>query len=343
MPNPSILLVGVFASQTGSNHGQGEDLARRLQDIGWSVLTTSSAVARSRRITEMLFTAWRHRSEYELAQVDVYSGKAFIWAELVCFVLRRIGKPYVLVLRGGNLPEFARRHGRRVRRLLGSARSIITPSPYLSEHMETYCRAIEVIPNALDLERYPFRMRTRFDPRLMWIRGFHEIYNPTLAVEVVRRLEHQFPSVTLAMVGPDRGDGSRQRTVEHAHEVGVFQRVSFLGGVPKRDVPLWLDKGDIFLNTTSVDNTPVTVIEAMACGLGIVSTDVGGIRYLLEHNVNALLTPSDDAEAMAAAVKKVISSPDIGRHLAENAREKVRSMDWNVVMPRWVGCFKAAQ
>ena len=67
-------------------------------------------------------------------------------------------------------------------------------------------------------------------------------------------------------------------------------------------VPSELNEFDIFLNTTFVDNTPVSVLEAMACGLCVVSTDVGGLSFLLEHEGDALLVPPDNPKAMAAAV-----------------------------------------
>jgi glycosyltransferase involved in cell wall biosynthesis len=96
-----------------------------------------------------------------------------------------------------------------------------------------------------------------------------------------------------------------------------------------------MSQGDIFLNTTNVDNTPVSVLEALACGLCVVSTDVGGIPYLLEHEEDALLVPPDDAEAMAAAVRRVLTEPGLAERLSRNARKKAEGFDWSVVLPQW--------
>ena len=106
---PTILLVGNFLSGSGFNRGVCEDLAERLAQVGWPVITTSKKPVRPARLLDMVWTAWRRRNEYRLAQVDVYSGPSFLWAEAVCAVLRRAGKPYVLTLHGGALPDFARR------------------------------------------------------------------------------------------------------------------------------------------------------------------------------------------------------------------------------------------
>jgi glycosyltransferase involved in cell wall biosynthesis len=96
-----------------------------------------------------------------------------------------------------------------------------------------------------------------------------------------------------------------------------------------------LNGGDVFLNTTRVDNTPVSVLEAMACGLCVVSTNVGGIPYLLQHGHDALLVPSDNAEAMAGAVRRILTEPGLAAQLSANARGTASGCDWSAVLPQW--------
>lgn len=84
-----------------------------------------------------------------------------------------------------------------------------------------------------------------------------------------------------------------------------------------------------------MDNAPVTVTEAMACGLCVVSTAVGGIPYLLTHEEDALLVPPNDPEAMAAAVRRILAEPGLARRLSENARKKTEKFDWSVILPQW--------
>jgi glycosyltransferase involved in cell wall biosynthesis len=256
-------------------------------------------------------------------------------------MLRRVGKPYVLTLHGGNLPNYARRLPDRVRRLLESARAVTTPSDYLRNQMSAYRSDLQLLPNALDLQAYRFRRRTQPQPALVWLRAFHEIYNPTLAPRVVQLLAADFPELRLIMVGPDKGDGSLENTREAARQLGVLDRLSFPGSVPKADTPSWLEKGDIFLNTPDVDNTPVSVIEALASGLCVVSTNVGGMPYLLEHERDALLVPPDDPVAMAAAVRRLLTEPELADRLSVAARAKAEHHDWAVVLPQWEALLRA--
>ena len=318
-----------------------EDLAWQLSRVGWQVITASDKPKRLGRLLDMVATAWRRRREYEVAYVEVYSGKAFFWAEAVCLVLRLAARPYVLNLHGGALPSFARRWPGRIIRLLKSAVAVVTPSPYLLEKMKPYRTDLRVIPNGLNLQNYPTKIRFRPQPHLVWLRAFHAIYNPTLAPRVLSKLSQEFSDISLVMVGPDK-DGSLSQTQKVTSELGLSDKVRFPGKIPKVDVPLWLQPGDIFLNTTNVDNTPVSVIEAMACGLCIVSTDVGGIPYLLDHEQDALLVPPDDADAMAGAVQRILTEPGLAGHLSRHARQKAEGFDWPVILPKWEELFAMA-
>ncbi len=336
---PAVLLVGNFLSAALGTRGVCEDLAVGLQAAGWSVITTSSRLSRVVRLADFLMTVWRERNRYEIALVDVYSGQAFLWAELVCLALRILRKPYVLTLHGGNLPVFAKRSGGRVKHLLQSASVVTTPSPYLLEQMNAYRSDLVLLPNSLDLAKYQFRHRSHPKVTLVWLRAFHHLYNPSLAVKVVALLATHYPAIKLLMIGPDKGDGSRETMMSLAQELGVHERVTCPGMVPKSETARWLQQGDIFLNTTRVDNTPVSVLEAMACGLCIVNTNVGGIPYLLENEYDALLVPDDDAAAMAEAVRRLITEDGLAARLSYNGRRTVEEFGWSKILPKWEDLF----
>ncbi len=332
---PALLLVGNFLSATIGVPGVSEGLAQQLRAAGWTVQTTSDQPGRLARVSDMLHTVWQQRRAYDLAHVEVYSGPAFRWAEAVCGLLRRLHKPFVLTLHGGNLPDFARQHPARVRKLLQSAAAVTTPSRYLREQLQPYRADLRLLPNPLHLRAYPFLLRTHAAPRLVWLRSFHTIYNPTLAPRVVALLQDEFPALNLTMIGPDKGDGSLQATQQTARDLGVAKRIAFPGAIAKAEVGAWLQRGDVFLNTTNIDNTPVSVLEALACGLCVVSTNVGGLPYLLTHEHDALLAPPDDAPAMAAAIRRVLTDAELATGLSQHGRQLAETCDWTIVLPQW--------
>jgi glycosyltransferase involved in cell wall biosynthesis len=337
----SVLLVANFLSVNGLNRGYSEELADRLEAGGRRVVRTSSEVGRVRRMLDMLATVWRRRRDYEVALIDVFSGPSFVWAEAVAFELRRLGKPYVLTLRGGSLPEFAKRWPRRVRRLLQSAVAVTAPSGFLVDGMRAFRADLTVVPNALELDGYAFVGRERIAPRIVWVRAFHAIYNPILAVEVLARIAAKHSTARLVMIGPDK-DGSQRTVEQRAVGLGVRDRLDIVGRIPKREIPAHLTAADVFLNTTNVDNAPLSVLEAMASGLCVVSTSVGGIPFLLEDGETALLVPPNDVDAMTAAVERILGDAALANRLSSNARAVAASRDWSQVLPQWERLIEAA-
>lgn len=336
---PRVFIAANFLSSSGGSRSVVEDLAGRLQARGYRLITASHHRGGLPRGAHMLATAVARRGEYDVAVVDLYSGRAFLIGEALSVALKALGRPFVLVLRGGSLPEFSARHSGRVRACLARAAAVAAPSEYLLEEMRPFHDALRLLPNPIDLAAYEARVRRAVHPRLVWLRSFHEIYNPTLAPQVVALLAKEFPQVRLTMVGRDKGDGSLRRTREVASALGVADRIDFPGGVLKSDVPAQLSRGDIFINTTDVDNTPVSVIEALASGLCVVSTNVGGVPRLLDDERDALLVPPADAGAMAAAVRRLLVDAPLAERLSRAGLEKAGQFDWSLVMPQWESLF----
>jgi glycosyltransferase involved in cell wall biosynthesis len=331
-----VLMVSNFLLASVGTRGVCDDLALRLASAGWPVLTTSSRSNRAARLLDMLRTSWNRRHLFDVAQVDVFSGPAFLWSELVCLLLRQIGKPYILTLHGGNLPAFGRRWSWRLRRQLRLAAAVTTPSRYLFEAMRPYRRELKLLPNSLDVSAFQFRLRHDVSPRLVWLRKFHHLYNPSLAPRTVALLKDEFPELHLTMIGPDKGDGALAHTQRTSTELGLSARhISFQSTIPASQVPCELEKSDIFLNTTNFDNTPVSILEAMAGGMCIVSTEVGGIPFLLEDGYDSLLVPPDEPLAMARAIRRILTEPGLAQRLSFNARRKVEEFDWSKILPQW--------
>ena len=342
MTQPTALVIGNFSSSWGASPTASEAFAQRLGTVGWRVLTASHKRRRLVKLADMLWTTWRSRRDYDVACVDVYSGAAFVWAVAVCSLLRMLGKPYVLSLHGGGLPEFALRWGRSLHKLAANSAGVVAQSGYLAACLPEDKSLVVEIPNGIDIGLYPFRARPTPEPRLVWLRAFHEIYNPCLAVRVLAILKPDLPAATLTMVGSDKGDGSLAATRNEAKALGVSAHVEFPGGVAKSNVPAWLSKGDIFLNTSDFDNTPVSVEEALACGLCVVSTDVGGMPYLVENGADGLLVAPRDPEAMAAAVRQILRDQGLAGRLSAAGRQKAQDFDWSRVLPKWEELLSAA-
>jgi len=332
---PSVLIVSNFLGGARGTHPISADLSNRLREQGWRVWTTSPQWGKLRRLLDMVWTIWFRRNQYHVAHVDVFSGPAFRWAEVSALALTLLRRPYSLTLHGGRLPKFSDTRSTRVSRLFGSAEIISVPSGYLLEAMAAYSDRLRLLPNPLALEDYPYRKRAHLAPRLIWLRAFHPIYDPVAAVRVLHRLVPDFPQVALTMVGPDKGFGALEAVKEEARQLGVSDRLEIRGWLDKSEIGELLSEFDVFINTTKVDNTPVTVMEALASGLCVVSTNVGGLPHLLEDGSEGLLVPPEDPDAMAQAVARLLREPELASQLSVAGRRRAEEWSWRRLLPRW--------
>ncbi|WP_296386761.1 glycosyltransferase family 4 protein, partial [Winogradskyella sp.] len=152
------------------------------------------------------------------------------------------------------------------------------------------------------------------------------------AVLVLEKLLKMKYTARLTMVGPDV-DGSLIQVKKLAKNKNLD--VSFTGKLSKQEWIALSEECNVFINTTNYDNTPVSVIEAMALGLPVVSTDVGGLPYLIDDKEDGLLVPPQDVDSMVNAIIKLKSNEALRAGLINKARSKVEKFDWNCVKHKW--------
>jgi glycosyltransferase involved in cell wall biosynthesis len=225
------------------------------------------------------------------------------------------------------------RYPRWTTRVLRRADAIVVPSPFLQRAVARYGFTAHVVPNAIDVSAYPYRHRRQLAPRLLWMRTFHPIYNPEMAVRVLARVKKRHPLATLVIAGQDKGIESDARQL--ARVLKVEEGVRFVGFLDLGAKIREASAADIFLNTNHIDNTPVSVIEACAMGLPVVATNVGGISDLLNHGKTALLVPDDDDCAMAEAVEQLLNEPDLAGSLSAAGRRLAERLSWDETRPQW--------
>lgn len=334
----NLLYIGDQLSKHGFTPTSIETLGPMLQSEGHALFYASSLKNPILRFLDMACMVLKKRNRVDCILIDTYSTKNFWYAVATGFLARCFNIPYIPILRGGDLPNRLTRSSKIARTLFGKAYVNIAPSRYLENAFVSFgIQNIAYIPNTIVLENYPVYPKHYDVPRLLWVRSFASLYNPTLAIDVFESVKRIYPDASLTMIGPDK-DGSLERARAYAHSKNL--EVVFTGRFSKKEWIAYSKQCNVFINTTNFDNTPVSVMEAMALGFPVVSTNVGGIPFLLEDTVDALLTDPDDSTAMVAAVLKLISDAPLRDRLVENARRKAQAWDWKAVKLLWKEVLK---
>jgi glycosyltransferase involved in cell wall biosynthesis len=328
-----ILYIGNVGSVQSKGVTVIETLGAGLEER-YLVHRASGKRTRAARLVHMLASVALLRKRVSTVLIDTYSTTSFFYALAVSQLCRLLTIPYVAILHGGRLPERLDRSPRLSRSLFLHAAMNVAPSPYLEKRFRENDFPVSVIPNSISISDCPFRPREHHRPRLLFVRALARVYNPEMAIRTLAHLSRRFPRAELCMVGPER-EGMRNRCQNLAAELGCADRVSFTGQLEKRYWHQLSARYDIFVNTSETDNMPVSLIEAMALGLPIVSTRSGGIPDLIEDGKDGFLVPRNDPEAMTERIVRLLEDDRLARTLALNGRRKAAQFDWEVVKHHW--------
>ncbi|MFN2447165.1 MAG: glycosyltransferase family 4 protein [Vicinamibacterales bacterium] len=336
---PRLCVVGPMV---GRHHGrvthQGQIVADGLRAAGYEVLAVSAQANRYMRLADIIATLLRNRRRIDVLIVQVYGGPSFVVEDIASRFGRLFQQRIVMVLHGGAMPTFMSRFPAWSRRVLQRADVIVTPSRFLSRALEGHALDARVIPNTIHLTDYEYRHRARVRPRLLWMRSFHDTYNPMMAVRTLARLRKSFPDASLVMAGQDSGLEAEVRAA--ASRLGLDEAIRFPGFLDAAGKRRESRDADVFLNTNRVDNMPVAIVEAAAMGLPVVAAGVGGICDLLTDGETGLIVPDDDDAAMAEAVQRLLLEPGLAGRLSAEGRRLAEQSSWDNVRPRWEQTFR---
>ncbi|QIE60639.1 glycosyltransferase family 4 protein [Rasiella rasia] len=334
MKPQKILYVGNKLAHKGSTATAIDVLAPRLVEEGFSVISISDKKNKFMRMIDMLCTVWMQASSSQVVLIDTYSTLNFQYAVYTAKICRWKKTPYIPILHGGNLPNRLKNSSSKSKKLFGNALINVAPSHYLIDTFKAHGFTNLIhIPNTIAIDKYAFKLRKNPRARLLWVRSFSEIYNPLLAISVVKELQQQGLDVSLTMVGPQK-DSSFDACKQLVETENL--PVTFTGKLEKSQWIKLSEAHDIFINTTNFDNTPVSVLEAMALGLPVVSTNVGGLPFLINHDVDGVLVSPNSISAFTTAINGLLEDPETAQRIARQARQKVEKFDWDVVKQQWI-------
>ncbi len=308
-------------------------LSELLEKEGFRVVRASDKKNIFLRMADMIYTVWKHRDAGYIL-IDTFSTKNFYYAWIISQMARIMNIPYIPILHGGNLPQRLKKSPVLSNMIFRNAYVNVAPSGYLKKVFDESGYQTTYIPNTIPIDRYPFKKRKTFGPELLWVRSFAKHYLPGNAVKVLHHLSQTYPNARLCMVGPDK-DGTLDKVKQLVKQYQLEDKVEFTGALSKEEWRKKSEAYDFFINTTAVDNTPISVMEAMALGLVVVSTNAGGLTFLLEHGKDSILTDVNKPEQMARAIRELIQNPGKAQTLAGNARKKAGSFDWENVKKLW--------
>lgn len=319
----NVLLICNYKPKVGGISGQVDILQKMLQADGHTAEVFSTKAPLLRRML-LPFKLKSTGNDFDVFHIHCCSKWGFLPAVIGVSVGRRLGKRIVLTYHGGGGEKFFDRHPKLVRHFLTRTDANIVLSGFLAQVFEKHGLPFVTIPNILELDDSLFRQREMLQPNYICTRAHEPLYNIPCILRAFRKVQSIRPEATLTLVG---GGSEHENLVRMAEELGL-QNVNFTGRVANEDIYTYLDRADIMLSAPTVDNMPVSVLEAMNAGLLVISSKVGGVPYMVKNNSTGLLFDSDDSDALAGKMLWAVDNQTVARAIALQGHKAVSRYRW---------------
>ena len=349
---PVIGMVGPFVPPAGGMARQTAQLSRLLSEEGFSVhvVRTNSEykprwiggipVLRALfRLIPFVFSLWKTAGNVQVFHVMANSGWSwYLFAAPAICIARFRRVPVVVNYRGGAAKEFIDSDCGLALKLLKSVDKVVVPSDFLKEVFLSYKINAQIIPNIIDQTIFMPRKNTAYkgDFHFVITRNLEEIYGIEYAIRAFAIVYKQTQAIRMTIAGSGSIEGPLRELVAR---LDLEDKVKFVGRLEVSEVAALYQGADAMLNPSSIDNMPNSVLEAMASKVPVISTNVGGVSYIIEHQNTGCLVAAGEPEEMAAAMKTLIQNAGVRDELIKNAYAKVRSFFWENVRMSWQQCY----
>lgn len=274
---------------------------------------------------------------YDVIHIFSASYFSFLLAPTPAILAARLyGKRAVLNYRSGEAADHLQKWRRTALPTIRLVDEIVAPSGYLVDVFGRFGFRARSIFNIVETARFRFRERKPLRPVFFSNRNFEPLYNVACTLRAFRLIQERFPDARLTVAG----DGSERLALEALARELRLSNVEFIGRVPNERMPQLYDAADIYLNSPDIDNMPGSIIEAFAAGLPVVTTNTGGIPYIVTDGETGLMVERNDHEAMAHASLRLLEDAELATKIAGRAHEECRKYSWDAVREEWLKLYR---
>lgn len=274
---------------------------------------------------------------FDVVHVFSASYLSFLLAPAPAILIARLyGKPVLLNYHSGEAEDHLRRWPRTALPIISLAARVVVPSDYLVSVFAKFGFQAERVANTVDVARFRFRERSLLKPVLLSNRNLERHYNVECTLRAFELIQQRVPGARLIVAG----DGRERRTLRERAAALAPGKVDFLGAVAPENMPALYDRADIFVNASDVDNQPLSIIEAFASGLPVVTTDAGGIPDMVTDEQTGLMVGRGDYAALADRVIRLLDDTNLATGISRRAREECGRYSWGAVSGRWLGLYR---
>ncbi len=303
-------------------------IARRLQAIKYvrTVVTSLAYIA----------SLLRRVRRYDVIHIYSASYLSFVLAPTPAMLVAKLyGKQIILNYHSGKAEDHLTRWRRTAIPTMRLADKIIVQSDYLVDVFARFDLRASAIFNNIETDSFRYRERNALRPIFLSNRNLESLYNVQMVLRAFAIIQRRYPEARLVVAG----EGSERVALESLARELELRDTEFVGSINPERMPELYDAADIYLNGSDIDNMPLSILESFAVGVPVVTTDAGGIPYIVTDKETGLLVPRGDYEAMAARAINLLEDKELATKLARAAHKECRKYSWAKVRDEWLKLY----
>jgi len=318
-----VLIIANYTKLVGGISGQVEILLEKFNNKSVNTTlfnTKSSNIKRFFMPIKLYFIS----KDFDIFHVHGCSGLGFFPILIGVIIGKISNKKIIITYHGGGLENFINSYPKLIKYFLTQANTLTVPSIYLFDILKKNSINAVHLPNVIREDNVFFKEREKIHPKLIVTRSLEKVYNISLVIKAFEKIKKKFNEITLLIVG----DGPLKSDLQKYIADNEIKDVVFTGRVKNSEIGTMLNKADIYINPTTADNMPLSLFEAFACGLPVISTNVGGLPNFITNNENGFLINSNDVNSLIDKIEYILLNQENIRIIISNAYLTFEMYTW---------------
>lgn len=327
MSSMRILIIGNYIEGNGGISGVINNHYKKLNEDGNDAVifnTKKNSIFRLLMIFILIFKV----KQYDIIHSHGSSNMGFFPIVISIIAGKIINrKRTIITYHGGGAAEFLNKHHRFIKIILSKADVVTVMSGFLLKTFSKYNINTSILPNLIDIKIIE-NININFNvPKLVSIRALETIYNIDAVIKAFSIVEKKYPHSQLRIVGK----GNELENLTTLATNLELKNISFLGSMTNEQIPDELSSSNIMISVPSFDNQPMSILEAFACGIPVISSNVGGIPYMIKDGINGLLVELNRPAQIAEKVDWIINHPEQTKEIIANAKYELKQYQWSSI------------
>lgn len=277
----------------------------------------------------------RRVRNYDVVHIFSASYLSFVIAPTPAIIIARLFRKQVLLNYHSGEAEDHLRRWRTVRPTLRLADRVVVPSAYLVKVFAKFGIQASAINNLIDLEKFTFTERQPLLPVFLSNRNLEKHYGVDHVLHAFAEIQKHIPDAELTVAG----DGPERPALEALAQCLGLNNATFVGRIEHAEIAEQYQRAHICLNGSEIDNQPLSILEAFACGVPLVTTDAGGIPDMVKDGETGFVVRRGDHQAMALRAMQLLRDPASAAAMVGRARNECRNYSWELLAEQWTKLY----